>query len=91
MAEISAAPTQHATGDSTGFRMSGATYPPATGPKQRRINTFANLETASLPPKDFQGTIIACDMFDYSTKEDPAVVWTSSSKSSNGEFDVVYD
>ena len=75
------APTQHVIRDSTDPKTFGGTCQPATAPKRRKTNTFANSEIASMLSKDFLGTTTFCGMFGYGTK----VVWTSTSKMSDSE------
>ncbi len=81
----------HVIGSSTVLEMLIATSLPATAPEKKRTFFYVSSEIANTPPKDSLGTIIFCDMFDYSTKGDRAGaasrvgVWTSNSKtSSNG-------
>ena len=79
----------HVIGSSTGLEMLIATCLPATAPEKKKIVFFASSEIANTAPKDSLGTIIFCDMFGYSTKEDRAgaasrvEVWTLNSKTSN--------
>lgn len=77
-------------GGSTGLETFDVTCLPATAPKKRKINTFANSEIANMPLKDFPGTIIAYDTFGYSTMEDRAAAraafWNFNRKTSDSDF-----
>ena len=90
-AEILPAPVRHAIRSSTDQKTFSVTYLPAIAPRRRRTNTSVSSEIANMPSKGFLGTIIAYDMFGYSTKKERAAaraaaraaVWTSNSKSSS--------
>ena len=78
--ETSHAPIQRATRDFIGLEMLNATCPPATAPKKRKTNIFANSIAAPTPLKDFLETTISSDMFGYSMEEGHAAarvaLWT---------------
>ena len=96
MAETFPAQFQTAIGHSIGLEMLNATCLPATAPRKRKTNTFANSEIATTLLKDFLGTTISCDMFGYSTKDDHAAarvaLWTYYNKAcSSGHYMTVFN
>lgn len=74
----------------TDFKTLIGTFRAVTVKKERMKNTYAPMEVANTPSRDLQGTIIACDTFDYDMKGALAAVWTEYKISDSESYMTVY-